>query len=752
MDELLKCRADVDAETRSGATAAVLAAESEHWDILEMLLQKRSCDEENALSLFAQKAKATKQLFVSLVESDAPEAVTLLHMWPRDCKQYDEESGRAVAVKRSKLTPHERLRVVLAPRYKKEGDVEVVHKCNVNLEKQNLFDFPQKQTTLKVLPGLTGTDACSLEVLRAVVHTTNLAIFETDAVESVVIAAWQQARADTACEIGCSLILLSMMCCATYASHNEVDWESACLTAVWIFHIKKSLEELCQYGAQLFGCSSSSSSIRSSSRGCCDCSMFWQRFWHLLDFDNLADVVYLSLGWTAILVQLLDSDSRAYKPWMGIFAAMVWLRALYSLRGESWLGPHLLPVLAAVRESNGFLFIVSVCTLAATHAHYDLETTWLDSNQPWALYVSFMRVMRLAFLGDFDLFEFEGSDITYERANETQSWKPVEPTPGQNYILTHGLFYVISWGIAILLMNILIAVLSESYTRHRSKRSTLLLHARAKMVLELKVRPWRLFASCRGGRPDDPDVPNQHVGQSNCHETVVECGGKAQGPAQSQGGDDFHGVQPRLKDSHHQEAKGKIPAGPGGDTKQACCCPFLEAAMFISLGPFFCLSGFKGTQEFRCYLEHQKKQYRLQCVLSVLLVCSAPLVWAGFLLFSISRLVLLSQGTLHVIATSIGWHGWHGDHHGFVTPSNCQIWLLLDSSGSQQSVDLHEDLKRDLQDMKQQMSKLQSSFNKLMLQVGATSAKSADRATTNEVPVGKTLSMPTTTKHLCSKN
>ena len=62
MDELLKCRADVDAETRSGATAAVLAAESEHWDILEMLLQKRSCDEENALSLFAQKAKATKQL------------------------------------------------------------------------------------------------------------------------------------------------------------------------------------------------------------------------------------------------------------------------------------------------------------------------------------------------------------------------------------------------------------------------------------------------------------------------------------------------------------------------------------------------------------------------------------------------------------------------------------------------------------------------------------------------------------------
>ncbi|CAE7313002.1 ANK3, partial [Symbiodinium sp. CCMP2456] len=702
-DELLDHGANVD------DTAEGNAAEKAHWDVLEMLLKKKACDAdlaaEEVLSLFfqkqLQKKTLTKHLFVSWIKAEAPEAVMLLHMWPQVSKQYDPSRQRSVPVKRSNLTQHERLRVVLASAI--EDGAEVVRKTDVDLANQNLFNSPEKRTTLKVLPGLTGKDAFS--ILKYLVHTKNLAIFETDAVEAVVLAAWQQARADTF-EIGCCLVLVLLLCYATYVSQNASDWKGDALPLYGSFIARRPPKRLFSH-----------------------CGRLWRRFWHqtwlLLDFDNLADLVYLSFGWVAMCKWHEDSGTREYKPFMGIFAAMVWLRAVYSPRGESWLGPNLLPVLAAVRESNGFLFVISVCTLAATHAHYDLETTWQDSNQPWPLYVSFMRVMRLAFLGDFDLFEFEGLDVSYQRINESQS-------PGQNWVLTHGLFYVISWGITILLMNILIAVISESYTRYRTERSTLLLQARAKMVLELSNRPWRCLATSvflKSGSRDDPSQQTD---------------GEVQGSAQNQGREGFEGVQPTGTESHREEAKdakAKVTVRPGGATECSCSCSFLGVAMKISMFPFllYHLPAFRenGAKQLLCYLEHQQKQYRCRRVLPVLLPFSAPFVWVGFILFFLSQLVVRYQGILHVIATSIGWHG----AQSFVPASDCQIWLLLDSSGSQKTVDLHKDLKGELQDMKRQMSALQVSLNKLRLEVGATPAKCDVRASTGTIRTrtGRTL-------------
>ena len=115
---------------------------------------------------------------------------------------------------------------------------------------------------------------------------------------------------------------------------------------------------------------------------------------------------------------------------MSLFCALAWLRLLYStsvaipilhpsiycltcrkrqekgalsrlspgLRGESWLGPRLLPILAALKDTFAFFLVTAICLLAATHAYYNLQVRY----EPSPVYAAFMQVMRL---GSLDLLE-----------------------------------------------------------------------------------------------------------------------------------------------------------------------------------------------------------------------------------------------------------------------------------------------------------------------------------------------------------
>ena len=185
------------------------------------------------------------------------------------------------------------------------------------------------------------------------------------------------------------------------------------LGLVAVLHVKKTLEELAQYGM-----------------------MCRQRKLTILNFDNLADLAFLLAGWLAIVRQSLGRDSLE-KPWMALYSGMAWLRLLYSLRGEEWMGPRLLPILAAINDTFVFFFVTGVCIAAAAHAYYNLQLR----EEPGPIYAAFMQVIRLGIFGDFDLFEFEGLDTTYhlnELVNDTgdavQAWEPVDPDPGPDYV------------------------------------------------------------------------------------------------------------------------------------------------------------------------------------------------------------------------------------------------------------------------------------------------------------------------------
>ena len=121
------------------------------------------------------------------------------------------------------------------------------------------------------------------------------------------------------------------------------------LTAM--LHGQKSVEELYQ-----------------SLSACRKCNL------NLLEFDNMADMAYITLGWWAILRQA-SHMSTLEKPMMSLFSTVSWLRALYAFRGESWMGPRLLPILSALRDTRAFFIVTAVCVLAFLQPH--MHTT------PW---------------------------------------------------------------------------------------------------------------------------------------------------------------------------------------------------------------------------------------------------------------------------------------------------------------------------------------------------------------------------------
>lgn len=107
---------------------------------------------------------------------------------------------------------------------------------------------------------------------------------------------------------------------------------------------------------------------------------------------------------------------------------------------------------------------MTICIVAASHAYYTLEIR----DEPWPTYAALMQIVRLGIFGDFDMFEFEGLDPIYTSNDADTAYilKPQDPDPGPHYPWVHALFYITGVGITVLLMNVLISVLSESYNRY----------------------------------------------------------------------------------------------------------------------------------------------------------------------------------------------------------------------------------------------------------------------------------------------
>lgn len=494
---LLERRAEVDAKGRFEQTPLhwVLLesrAEPGHHQVARLLLEWRAApdviDEDGHTPLryaiwrgsnefvdmitdevVRQNSWSLRLLLEIIAESNQDLILKVIEEWPQEAKDCGETLDRAALP--------ERLRPVVAPsRNDPHNRIQDCEHCN--LSDQNFFLAPEVQVTFRCLPGVSGSDALSLELLKSLADTPHDGIFETDAVQAMVLAAWLQYRAFTLLEIGACVTTVVCLCVASYEYRHgpPVSFGQSALFLAAILHVKKSTDELSQLCRHF---------VRS-----CRC----QATDSYVNFDNFADAMYIVAGWLAITRQLSMFTEELEKPWMAIFSALAWLRLLYSFRGETWMGPRLLPILAAIRDTFVFFMLMGICIASAVHAYYNLQVR----QDPTPTYAAVLQVVRLGVFGDFDLFEFEGLDPIYRQtANNLQELEPIDPDPGSDYVWVHMLFYIVGLGITVLLMNVLIGVLSANYELYEDQSAVLFLRARVKILVELQTRPvGNLFNYC----------------------------------------------------------------------------------------------------------------------------------------------------------------------------------------------------------------------------------------------------------------
>ena len=439
---------DIDEDGRTPLGFAIQNARSECVDILMDEIVRR-----NKWSL--------RLLLEIIAEGNQDLILKAIEKWPQEAMDATQPLDRAALP--------ERLRPVVArSEYDPHDRILLCEHCDVS--SQNLFWAPQVQVTFRCLPGVCGSDALSLDLLKSLAHTPHDRIFETDAVQAMVLAAWLQYRAFTLLEIGACITTVVCLCVASYEYRHgpPVSSGQSALFLVAIFHGKKTIDELSQLCLHF---------VR---------SFTGQATGSYVNFDNFADAMYIVAGWLAITRQLSMFTEELEKPWMAIFSALAWLRLLYSFRGETWMGPRLLPILAAIRDTFVFFMLMGICIASAVHAYYNLQVR----QDPTPTYAAVLQVLRLGVFGDFDLFEFEGLGPIYRQtANDVQELEPIDPDPGLDYVWVHMLFYTVGFGITVLLMNVLIGVLSANYELYEDQSAALFLRARVKTLVVLQTRP-----------------------------------------------------------------------------------------------------------------------------------------------------------------------------------------------------------------------------------------------------------------------
>eukprot|EP00434_Breviolum_minutum_P014722 symbB.v1.2.012981.t1/scaffold908.1/size153097/14 len=485
---LLEEKADISAVDVDGVTPLSFADMRGKSELVEAFLDH-----------VAKRGACSCSQICAIVELQNQEVVVkALESWPQETKMLMWD-GLCTPESLTRAQLPERVRTVLAypkvPMAEVTPDVElskplrsreplsvkepplIVSNLPQLLGDQNLFSGArQVAVTLKVLQGVVGSDAVNEDFLQTLSDTPHDAIFETDAVQAMILAAWEQERAFTWLEIGSCIFTVATLCLSSYGFRQGVlALATASLWLVAVLHAKKTFDELIQLFQHL---------PKVTTAG-------------YMSFDNMADIWYIVTGWVAICRQFFVFPSSLEKPWMAMFCAFSWLRLLYCLRGETWMGPRLLPILSAIKDTLAFFVLMCISLAAAAHAYYNLGVR----DEPTPTYAAFMQVIRLAVFGDFDMFEFEGLDPTYTLNSDDniQIWEPQDPEPGPDYVWVHALFYSIGMGITVLLMNMLIGVLGANYERFEDQAVGQFFRARVKMLLELRGRPIRNVAAFRGG-------------------------------------------------------------------------------------------------------------------------------------------------------------------------------------------------------------------------------------------------------------
>ena len=159
-----------------------------------------------------------RPVLVPLLGREGPEVIEALENWQKETSTV-KPCGESM--KRAHL--RQRLRVILAEGREEMGQWTLdAAPGYANLKDQNIFRRPEVKARMWYLPGVTAADACHEDILEALVNTANEELFQTDAVQAIVQAAWVQMRFSTAWEVISCFLMVVLLCVASFTFRHEM--------------------------------------------------------------------------------------------------------------------------------------------------------------------------------------------------------------------------------------------------------------------------------------------------------------------------------------------------------------------------------------------------------------------------------------------------------------------------------------------------------------------------------------------------
>lgn len=231
---------------------------------------------------------------------------------------------------------------------------------------------------------------------------------------------------------------------------------------------------------------------------------------------SLADGIILFISLKGLFSLSADDFSDQDRFWLALWFASLWLRVVFSLRVVESVGTRFLPIFRAVQSAGSFFLVVGFFFLACVHAYYMLGVR----IEPSPSYAAFLQVFRLGFLGDFDMFEFEGVDPTYVKRGDGDIWEPEDPSPSPRYAFTHAIFFIVSMGITLLLMNLLVGVLGAAYDVEEERAPQIYLQNLAMYVKNARCLPW-VTLCCPKKSPLEPRFLHFLARESDALDTTL---------------------------------------------------------------------------------------------------------------------------------------------------------------------------------------------------------------------------------------
>ena len=350
---------------------------------------------------------------------------------------------------------------------------------------QRLDHFAQVPIEIShcVLPGLHRNP----EVLWVLASGVNDRVFDEKGAHAIINLAWRETYRVHVLSFALDLLVACVFWSLAFLMNKEYEWLEEwmvwpCLIVAALAWLRNAWMEFLQcLGFHAYG------KLRE----------------YFLSLETLADAFRIFLTGFSLTVLVIDWKACAERQELRLIFAITgfvrWLRVLNTLKGFESTGKPMLPILQAIPATVPFFFVVFCWFAGFLHMYYSFGLmSWWQSM---------MIMWRLGFLADFSRNEMRNVTLL-SRGKEDWEW-PVDIV-----------LVAMGFSMSIIMMNILIGVLAESYNRGWEHRERLFLLERSRLVLHhfTIYTGWEKFPCACVKRRIQSEANSHHVWFANARD------------------------------------------------------------------------------------------------------------------------------------------------------------------------------------------------------------------------------------------